>query len=220
MKQRTWVTDTWVTDTWLTDTWLTDTWLTDTVNIYHDFLSLLQQQSGWKGEIKENETDKSITLVCGSILSLEDFLASKTHAALEYEEVEQLILDIGSQNMILSNYKKGIFFLNLADILVIDKRFFLLRDLSHVLDIKKQDKLLLSYPMKIEKSDERFIAPELKMIDKVLPFYAPVTVGYYSLAKICVVCLGLLDDLGPIKGSKMYFFLERCLAEERYFLYF
>jgi hypothetical protein len=200
-------------------TWLKDEWIKDKLNIYHDFLSLLKEQSGWKGEIKENDTDKSITIVCGSIMSLEEFLASKSHAVLEYEEVEQLILDIGLQSMVLGTYNKGIFFLNLEDILVIDRRFFLLRDLSHVLDIKKQDTLFLSYPMKIEKSDDRFIAPELKMINKVLPFYSPVTVGYYSLAKICVVCLGLLDDLGPIKGSKMYFFLERCLAEERYFLY-
>ena len=220
MKQRTWSTDTSSTDTWSTDTWLKDELLTDKLNIYHDFLSLLQQQSGWKAEIKENETDKSITIVCSSIMSLEEFLSSKPHLAMEYEEVEQLILDIGLQNMILGTYKKGIFFLNLEDILVIDKRFFLLRDLTHVLDVKKQDKLLLSYPMRIEKSDERFIAPELKMIDKVLPFYASVTVGYYSLAKICILCLGLLDDLGPIKDSKMYFFLERCLSEERYFLYF
>jgi len=215
MKQRTWSTD-----TWSTDTWSTDTLVKDQLNIYHDFLSLLQQQSGWKAEIKENNTDKSITIVCGSIMSLEEFLSSKPHSAMEYEEVEQLILDIGLQNMILGTYKKGIFFLNLEDILVIDKRFFLLRDLTHVLDIKKQDKLLLSYPMKIEKSDERFIAPELKMINKVLPFYSSVTVGYYSLAKICIICLDLLHDLGPIKDSKMYFFLERCLAEERYFLYF
>ena len=219
MKQRTWSTDTSSTDTWSTDTWLKDTFVKDQLNIYHDFLSLLQQQSGWKAEIKENETDKSITIVCSSIMSLEEFLSSKPHLAMEYEEVEQLILDIGLQNMILGTYKKGIFFLNLEDILVIDKRFFLLRDLTHVLDIKKQYKLLLSYPMKIEKSDERFIAPELKMIDKVLPFYASVTVGYYSLAKICILCLGLLDDLGPIKDSKMYFFLERSLSEDRYFLY-
>jgi len=121
--------------------------------------------------------------------------------------------------------------LNLKDILVIDKRFFILRNLLHVLDIQKQDKLLLSYPMKIEKSDDSFIAPELKkgLDSKVLPFYASITVGYYSLAKICMHCLALLDEslalldqLAPIKGSKMYFFLERCLAiqpEDRSFLY-
>jgi hypothetical protein len=198
------------------------TWLKDEVSIYRDFLSLLQKQPGWKGEIKENEADNSITIVCESIMSLKEFLVYKAHLVMDYEEVEQLILDIGMQSMVLGVYKKGIFFLNLEDILVIDKKFFLLRDLTHVLNIQKQEKLLLSYPMKIDKMDERFIAPELKMVQKVLPFYASITVGYYSLAKICIHCLALAEELGPIKGSKMYFFLERCLAiepEERYFLY-
>jgi hypothetical protein len=204
-------------------TWSRDNNNVNDISIYRDFLSLLQKQEGWKGEIKENPLDDSITLVCGSIMSLEEFLSHKDHSAMEYEEVEKLILDIGLQSMVLGTYKKGIFFLNLDDILVIDRKFFLLRDLTHVLDITKIDKLLLSYPMKIKKSDERFIAPELKkrLESKVLPFYTSITVGYYSLAKICIRCLDLSDGLGPIKGSKMYFFLERCLAEEgkRYFLY-
>jgi hypothetical protein len=200
-------------------TWIKD----DNISIYRDFLSLLQKQEGWKCEIRESDTDNSITLVCGSIMSLKEFLSHKAHSAMEYEEVEQLILDIGLQSIALGTYKKGIFFLNLEDILVIDKRFFLLRDLRHVLDITKKEKLLLSYPMKMEQSDERFIAPELEkgMGSKVLPFYASITVGYYSLAKICIHCLGLSHEIGPIKGSKMYFFLERCLSQpdDRYLLY-
>lgn len=201
MKQRTWVK-------------------ADELYIYRDFLSLLQKQPGWKGELKENQVDHSITLVAGSIVSLKVFLSHKIHSAMDYEEVEQLILDLGLQSMVLGTYKKGIFFLNLDDILVIDGTFFLLRDLRHVLDIQKQEQLLLSYPMKMDTS---YIAPELnmEMESKVLPFYASITVGYYSLAKLCMHCLAL-EDLGPIKDSKMYFFLMRCLAkpDERYFLYF
>jgi hypothetical protein len=211
MKQKTWLKD--------------DTNVTE-ISIYRDFFSLLKKQNEWKGEIKENQVDNSITLMCGSIMSLEEFLSQKDNSAMEYEEVEQLILDIGLQSMVLGTYKKGIFFLNLQDILVIDKKFFLLRDLTYVLDITNKEKLLLSYPMKINKSDQRFVAPELEkgLESKVLPFYASITVGYYSLAKICIHCLALSalsDGLGPIKGSKMYFFLQRCLAEEgeRYFLY-
>ena len=64
-------------------------------------------------------------------------------------------------------------------------------------------------------------------MNKVLPFYASVTAGYYSLAQICMAGLALQgqsvdEKLDPIKGSKMYFFLRRCLAEdpaERFFLY-
>jgi len=235
------------------------TWTKDEADIYRDFLSILEKQAGWKGEVKINDTDthKSITIACGSIISLEEFLLGKgtehkhqdtehhkhqdtehkgtqhkgtQHKGMDYDEVEQLILHLGLQIMVLGTYNKGIFFLNLEDILVIDSKFFLLRNLKHVLDIEKKEQLLLSYPMKITKDDERFLAPELKASDKVLPFYASITVGYYSLAKMCMYCLDLrgyldlqADILDPIKGSKMYFFLLRCLVvdpAERYFLYF
>jgi hypothetical protein len=143
---------------------------------------------------------------------------------MNYEEVELLILQIGQQMMVLEKYKKGIFFLNLTDIIVIDEKFFLLDSLDHVLNRYKQEQLLLSYPMKFTKADERFLAPELKGGLKTLPFYTSVTVGYYSLAKLCIYCLALDDEnnLDPLKGSKMFFFLSRCLQvkpEERYFLY-
>jgi len=196
------------------------------IHIYRDFLSAIQ----WKGEIKENDKDKTIrlstiTLKAKSVMTLNEFISF--NEGLSYEEVEQLILHIGLQMMVLEKYDKGIFFLNLEDIIVIDHTFFLLGNLDHVLRRYKQEQLLLSFPMIFTKADEKFLAPELnKGLIHTLPFYASITVGYYSLAKLCIYCLDLGKDLDynldPIKGSKMYFFLLRCLQVEpkdRYYLY-
>ena len=210
------------------------TWTKEEGIIYQEFFAVLGQQAGWTGEVKITETEtetetemqKSVTIVAGSIIPLKEFLQGMKYS-MEYDDVERLIFQLGLQMMVLGTYKKGILFLNLEDILVVDGKFFLLRSLQHVLDIQQKDMLMLTYPLTFKKDDERFLAPELKRMNKVLPFYASVTAGYYSLAQICMAGLALPalqgdEKLDPIKGSKMYFFLRRCLADnpaERFFLY-
>ena len=200
-----------------------------------DFLSHLEAQPDWKGEITVDNKNKNITLVAKSIMSLEEMAKE---GVMDYELVEALILHIGLQMLTLQKHKKGVLFLSLNDIIVIDYKLFFLGNLQYVLDIKGEgagagagasanadEQLILSYPMKLSKEDERFLAPEVLQGKKVLPFITSITAGYYSLAKLCVYCLGLdVGDLtlGPIMGSKMYFFLQRCLAKEpseRGFLY-
>ena len=221
------------------------------VSIYRDFLSVLGLSSvkNYKGEVTVNDNGRSLEIVAESVMTLKDFLGSELNEnkrekgnkkenakAMDYDEVELLILHMGLQLLVLNNYKKGVFFLNLNDIIVIDHAFFLLGSLDHVLDqyksdqykLDQQEQLILSYPLKIGKADEQFLAPEVKSEKiKELPFIMSNTVGYYSLAKICMYCLFPYDNdnkqLSPLTGSKMYFFLERCLKTdptERYFLYF
>ena len=198
-----------------------------------DFLSQLEAQPDWKGEItvdnKNKNKNKNITLVAKSIMSLGEVVKK---GVMDYGLVEALILHIGLQMLTLHRYGLGVLLFSLNDIIVVDQNYFFLGNLQYVLDIKgagagagagADNKLILSYPMKLSKEEERFLAPEVLQGKKVLPFITSITVGYYSLAKLCVYCLGLTDlTLGPIMGSKMYFFLQRCLAEEpseRGFLY-
>lgn len=208
------------------------TYEAESKDILVDFLSDLKAQPDWKGEIIVDK-NKNITLVAKSIISLEEMVKE---GVMDYDLVETLILHIGLQMLMLQKHKKGVLFLTLKDIIVIDYKLFFLGNLQYVLDITgagagagagagTDDKLILSYPMKLSKEDERFLAPEVLQRKKVLPFVTSITAGYYSLAKLCVYCLGLdVGDLtlGPIMGSKMYFFLQRCLAKEpneRGFLY-
>ena len=190
----------------------------ENLNIYTDFLSLLEKQTGWKGTISKETASLSLSLslTAESIMLLSDYLP------LEYNVCEQMILQLKLQMIVLNKYKKGIYFLNLDDIIVIDRQFFMLANLHHVLDINRNDQLVLTYPMKYSKKDELFMAPELLNGEKELPFKVSITAGYYSLAKLCMHCLQLGDNLDAIMDSKMYFFLERCLnvkPNDRYFLY-
>jgi hypothetical protein len=204
--------------------WTIDNKEEEEAGIYRDLLAQLEQQPGWTGHVGPGLGPGSgpgsgpgqVTVKSSAMVRLPEFLNQKV---FEYEDAEQLILQIGRQLMVLKAAKKGILFLNLDDIIVIDQQFFFLSRLDHVvqvhMQVQGQEYLTLSYPMKISTADERFLAPEVKEGYKVLPFITPVSSGYYSLAKLCLYCLQLDDSLGidSIKDSKMYFFFERCLQK-------
>lgn len=195
--------------------------------IYMEFLSLLAGQYGWTAVIKEKK-DNGVVISAAEISPLKDLLP------MDYSLVEKMILHLGMQMQVLKKYKRGVFFYNLEDIIVIDKEFFFLGGLEkNAVELQgqgqkqqgqDQDLLSYTYPMKFTNREKEFFAPELKakLEEKVLPFTTSISVGYYSLAKLCLHCLQLTDILDPLQGSKMYFFLERCLKvepAERYFLY-
>jgi hypothetical protein len=194
--------------------------------IYMEFLSLLAGQEDWTAVIKEKKDD-------GAVISAAEIRPLKDLLPMDYTLVEKMILHLGMQMQVLKKYKRGVFFFNLADIIVIDKEFFFLGGLEkNAVELQGQrqgqdqdlDLLSFTYPMKFTDREKEFFAPELnaKLEEKVLPFTTFISVGYYSLAKLCLYCLQLTDVLDPLQGSKMYFFLERCLKvdpTERYFLY-
>ena len=188
---------------------------TDTEAIYRDFYSLLGREEGFKDLHEEQKVN--FTIIAESIAPLRELIP------MDYNQVENMIRQVGLQlEVLLLKYKKGILYLNVEDIIVIDRSFFFLRGLENIINLQKEE-LLITYPLKIEKADEQFIAPELKqkMAEKVLPFKTSLNGVYYSLGKLCLYCLQL-EDLETLKGSKMYYFLERCLKvepTERYFLY-
>ena len=94
--------------------------------------------------------------------------------------------------------------------------------------MNKKEQLYLNYPLKIKGNGDEFISPELEN-NTSLPIIVTITSTYYSLALLCIKCLGGLagkagDDfiLNSIRNTKMYFFLKRCLEKDpkkRYFLY-
>lgn len=195
---------------------------TDTnTDVYRDFYSLLKGKEEEEGFKKGQKGNFSIS--AESIVPLRELLP------MDYNQVENMIKQIGLQLEVLSlKYKKGVLYLNVEDIIVIDHSLFFLRGLESGIGIQsgiriQKEELSITYPLKIEKADEQFIAPELKqkMAEKVLPFKTSLTGVYYSLGKLSLYCLQL-EDLETLKGSKMYYFLERCLKvepAERYFFY-
>ena len=77
----------------------------------------------------------------------------------------------------------------------------------HQKDLKQ---FVMVYPTIYPLPRER-CAPELLTID-ALPFITPRSASYYSLALLCLCQLNL--SLEAIRGTKLFYFLERCLKEE------
>jgi len=187
--------------------------------LYLAFLDRL----GWQGAVKDM-AEEGLMLTAKTITSLSELLP------MDYAQVERLILHIGLQMQVLSEQQQGICGFTLDDIIVLDEEYFFLSGLDHVINIKNNNKnnepmLAFTYPLKFTKAAKELLAPELreKLVAKVLPFTTNVNVGYYSLAKLCLVCLALEQPMESLRGSKMYYCLERCLRvapEERVFLYF
>ena len=182
---------------------------------------------GWKGSYdidnnnnnNNNNNKNKLTIHSDSIMPLNDYLIKNKY--MSYDNVEQMILDLGNQMIIMADNNKGILFFrdSCDDIIILDNEFCFISDLTNVVPINNKEQLTLNYPLKIEG----FTSPELKNVAS-LPITVSITSSYYSLALLCIKCLGLdLDlDLGMIKNTRMYFFLKRCLEtdpDKRYFLY-
>jgi hypothetical protein len=98
---------------------------------------------------------------------------------------------------------------------------YILSNLSQLVPLDKKDRkqLVLIYPTVYPLPSE-CCAPELLKIT-ALPFLTQRSASYYSLALLCLKRLNL--SLDKIEGTKLFYFLERCLKEEpseRVLMYF
>ena len=143
---------------------------------------------------------------------------------LDYGMAETMAFHLSLQLHELERQGLTLLYWRPQDILVIDKRLFLLANLSQLVSLSDKNSthsathLVLNYP-KIYPFPANCCAPELFKITE-LPFTTHKSASYYSLALLCLHTLNLsLDDL---QGTKLFHFLERCLhlnAEERVLLY-
>jgi len=88
---------------------------------------------------------------------------------------------------------------------------YILSNLSQLVPLNKKDikQMVLVYPTVYPLPSER-CSPELLKIP-VLPFITHRSASYYSLALLCLKQLNL--SLDKIEGTKLFYFLERCLKE-------
>ena len=182
---------------------------------------LFLDRIGWPGAVKDT--------VGGLSLGTKTLTPLSTLLPMDYGQVERMILHLGLQMQVLKAEQKGICGFTLEDIIVLNGDFFFLAGLQQVISIKHMKKaesvLSFTYPLKFSETAKELLAPELreKLTAKVLPFTTSISVGYYSLAKLCLKCLALEEQLETLQGSKMYYCFERCLRvepAERAFLYF
>lgn len=177
------------------------------------------KNTGWQGTWSVE--DDTIHVDYGIGVSLEEYIHVKP---LDYADGLRLALCLGAQLAELSGNeerlgeKYGVLFFNINDILVIDKDWYLLTNLSKVLPLSEENQLVLQHPIPLDG----FLAPELVGAN-TLPLVAEPSCAYYSLALLCLQALGLNDDdIDRLMGSKMYYLLRRCLERNpmnRVFLY-
>lgn len=170
---------------------------------------------GWKGSYDVHQN--KLTLYSESIMSLNDYLTK--NKSMSYDNVEQMILHLGNQMILLSENGLGLlFFSTVDDIIILDNHFCFISNLNNVVPINNKEQLTLNYPLKMDG----FLSPELENVT-TLPINVSITSSYYSLALLCIKCLGIdFLNFDPIMNTRMYFFLQRCLETDpskRYFLY-
>jgi hypothetical protein len=144
---------------------------------------------------------------------------------LDFAEVEVLAFQLSLQLQALEARMQTLLFWQISDLLVIQwpkasRKLYLLANLSQMVPLNKKTptQLVLVYPTVYPLPKEN-CAPELLQITS-LPFLTHRSASYYSLALLCLRLLKL--DLAAINGTKLFYFLERCLhmdPKERACLY-
>ena len=132
---------------------------------------------------------------------------NKLDDKMEYHEVETMAFHLSLQLNYLEEKGFSLLFWQPSDILVINKNLYLLANLAQMVPLNKNE-LVLIYPKVYPLPKER-CAPELLQMN-VLPFRTHRSASYYSLALLCLLYL----SLDGIQGSRLFYFLERCLKEE------
>lgn len=189
------------------------------------------------------ENDK-ITFNCLSIQTFKEYLIhNDLNYNLPYEEVIKFIYDIGILIKSLEKHNKFIFCFSLKDIIIIDNSIFLFINTNKIVNKSNNSEYIqLNYPISNEK-DMQFISNKINM--NSLPFKCHYSYSYYNLGLMILYLLTgqsyeknreinynnkinidyneyNTELLLPFIGTKLYFFLMRCLnvnENDRCFLY-
>lgn len=169
--------------------------------IYTEFIELLFRQYG-----------------LSNMQSLDSFTTLNT---LVYSEVERMAFHLSMQLQSLEACGFTLLFWQPSDIMVVNYykgtgkeeiTLYILASLVQLVPLDRQNKkqLRLVYPT-VFPLPERRCSPELLKMN-VLPFLTHRSASYYSLALLCLNVLNL--SLADMKGTKLFYFLERCLKTE------
>ena len=206
----------------------------DNVKIIKDnSKSIFRIELAYPNAILLNSLVKTRIIQGGTIKSLHQFQEdkNKTHGTsrLSINETALLIANLSTQlKYIITKESHTILGYAPENIIVIDdKKFaFLGSDLFSEIE---NNKMLISYPF---STNDFFVSPELLKI-KELPSYIHYKTAYFSLGCLAINVLLSDDDfyreyinnessmsilhslnMHPIKNTKLYWLLSRCLVEE------
>jgi len=199
-------------------------------------MDLILKKIGTTNEIQREIYEKFVDLVqaqiCGSgpggtWQGVETMTWLMT-TPLDYVAVDTLACHLTLQLNYLEKTKgQTLLFWQPQDILVVGlstnsstdsqtRPMYLLANLTQLVPLSPQapEQLVLTYPATYP-FPAAYCAPELLALTE-LPFRTHKSASYYSLALLCLHMLNL--SLAELKGTKLFYFLERCL-KERVLLY-
>ena len=166
---------------------------------------------GWGGNWKYDEN--SDVILNSTEGTLCEYLSLHKH--LDYFQVVQLALNLGTQIAALAKLGRGFPMLDCNNIIVCSG--FIITNPASSSCTLENDKLKIVRVPEITDT----AAPEIGRINS-LPSTIHMSAIYYSIALICLKCLGINREMKEIHGSKLYYLLQRCLRDDpetREFLY-
>jgi hypothetical protein len=141
-------------------------------------------------------------------------ILKKNDNKLEYMMVVNLLHNLASIKNKLE--KEGLMFVNLdiGDIIVIDSSKFLFINYNNIYEINKKE-IVVDKVLKLSDLNEK----SMKEIDEI-PFRISIKSVYYNIANLLVYCLFNKvykdeETINPIYYTKLYWFLTRCLNNNR-----
>lgn len=164
----------------------------------------------------------SILITSEKITTLKKYILSLNDKKLSYSQCIQLISDLSKQLTYLHHLNYGFYGFDLNDILTIDNHFFICN--TQYLVPLTDNLILFDYPIK----QPYFSSPEIIKLT-TLPSEINFKCSFYSLGILVVFCLlnnyllvaneiktseEINKILSPLKNTKMYWFIKRCLDDD------
>lgn len=159
---------------------------------------------------------ETINISCRSVMTLSEYLKNEDNY-MPMNTCISLIDCVSKQIKFLEKRNLGYYAFDIADFIVIDNIFFVNCNSSKIVPIHKS---LLEIHCWIEPSD--FSSPELLSITE-LPGKIDYRSSYYSLGLLVVFvlmnknlssALNVGEEIACLDGSKLYWFLSRCLDRD------
>ena len=167
---------------------------------------------------------------------LSDISVIRGSKKLKYNCILKLIYGLSKQLLYLIQHdNKSFYVYSLENLIVVDDNKFIYLSNEHLMDINMNEQITFYYPF---SQNEEFLSPELLNI-KELPCNIHYKNIYYSLGYLIIYCIKgnidftifreqyeidkkdesiidnlLLNEIEEIKGTKIYYFLRRCLDKD------
>jgi len=166
----------------------------------------------------------SIFFTAASVQTLSEYLKTRTNNKMSERECAKLIYNISSQIQYLEENEYVLYGYNLNDILVINEQTFIVANPQYILPLESETKSILFCSPIIKPVFSSFELLELTNLPSSIHYKS----SYYSLGVLVAFCIlnknlihnGLTTDkeleknLNPIKYSKVYWFIKRCLNKK------